>query len=105
MKECVPTKKEPVGSIAIAHHNISVNVVKLIDVVLTNAKMVERVLFLLLTIFQRRNVNVQAIMPGLLVSLIFAWVSNVTVELVLPEPVNVIKIISTSITPVKKHVR
>ena len=94
MKEFVPTETEPVGSIALAHHNILVNVVKLIGVVLMNAKMVERALFLLLTTFQRRNANVPAIIPGLLVSLIFAWVSNVTVELVLPEPVNVIKIIS-----------
>ena len=95
MKECVPTETEPVGSIALAHHNILVNVVKLIGVVLMNAKMVVHVLFLLLTIFQCRNANVPAIIPGLLVSLIFAWVSNVKVELVSTEPVNVMKIIST----------
>ena len=95
MEECALIMTEPVGSIALAHHNILVNVVKLIGVVPLNAKMMALVLFLLLTIFQCRNANVPAIIPGLLVSLIFAWVSNVKVELVSTEPVNVMKIIST----------
>ena len=47
MKDCALTMTEPVGLIALAQHNILVNAVKLIDVLLLNAKMVESVLSLL----------------------------------------------------------
>ena len=105
MEECALIMTEPVGSIALAHHNILVNAVKLIGVVPWSAKMMEGVLLLLLTISQYQNANAPKIMLEKLVTLIFALISNVEVVLVLVEPVNVIQIISISIILVKKHVR
>ena len=46
MEERALIMMEPVGSIALAHHNILVNVVKLIGVVPLNAKMMGLVLLL-----------------------------------------------------------
>ena len=62
MEEYAPTMKEPVGSVAIANHNILVINVKLIDVIFTNAKIMELVLLLLLTTFQHQNVIVKVFM-------------------------------------------
>ena len=59
MEERVLTMKALRNSIALAHHNILVNSVKLIVVIFTNAKMAEPVLLLLSTIFQHQNVNAQ----------------------------------------------
>ena len=44
MEECALIMTEPVGSIALAHHNILVNVVKMIGVNSINAKIMELVL-------------------------------------------------------------
>ena len=86
--------KEPVGSIAIANHNILVINVKLIDVIFTNAKIMELVLLLLLTTFQHQNVNAKEILVEQLVILTCAQTLNVETELVLGEPVNVMKVMS-----------
>ena len=64
MKECALIMMGQVGSVALVHHNFLVNAVKLIGVVLMDAKMVERVLFQLLTMFLLQNANVPEIMLG-----------------------------------------
>ena len=69
MKEDAPTMKEPGSSNALAHHNILVINVNLIDVIFTNAKITEPVLLLLSTTFQRQNVNVKEIIVEQLVTL------------------------------------
>ena len=69
MEEYAPMMKEPVGSVALAHRNILVINVKLIDVIFTNAKITEPVLLLLSTTFQRQNVNVKEIIVEQLVTL------------------------------------
>ena len=68
MKECALTMREVANSVAIANHNILVNVVKLIGVIFINAKIMEHVLLLLLTTFQHQNVNVKEIMVAQLVT-------------------------------------
>ena len=97
--------KEPVGSVAIANHNILVINVKLIDVIFTNAKIMEPVLLLSLTTFQHQNVNVKEIMVGQLVILTCAQTLNVEAELVLVEPVSVMKTTSTMETFVLTFVK
>ena len=105
MEEYAPTMKEPVGSVAIANHNILVINVKLIDVIFTNAKIMEPVLLLSLTTFQHQNVNVKEIMVGQLVILTCAQTLNVEAELVLVEPVSVMKTTSTMETFVLTFVK
>ena len=46
MKEFALTMREVANSVAIANHNILVNVVKLIGVIFINAKIMEHVLLL-----------------------------------------------------------
>ena len=58
MKEYAQTMKEPGSSNALAHRNILVINVKLIDVIFTNAKIMELVLLLLSTTFPHQNVHV-----------------------------------------------
>ena len=86
--------KEPIGSVALAHRNILVINVKLIDVIFTNAKITEPVLSLLSMTFQHQNVNVKEIMVEQFVTLTCAQTLNVEAELVLGEPVNVTKVTS-----------
>ena len=87
--------KEPVGSVALANRNILVNVVKMIDVIFNSAKIMELVLWLLSTTFQHQNAIVKEILVEQLVTLTCAQTLNVETELVLGEPVNVMKITST----------
>ena len=94
MKEYAQTMKEPGSSNALAHRNILVINVKLIDVIFTNAKITELVLLLLSTTFQHRNVNAWAIMEEQLVMLTCVWTLNVGTELVLKEIVSVMKVTS-----------
>ena len=72
MKESALTMKEAASSVALANHNISVNIVNLIDVILIHAKIMELVLSHSLTTFQHQNVNVPEIMVGQLVTLTYA---------------------------------
>ena len=72
MTESAPTTREAVSSVALANHNISVNTVNLIDVILIHAKIMELVLSHSLTTFQHQNVNVPEIMVGQLVTLTYA---------------------------------
>ena len=86
-----PTMMVPVGSFALAHQNILVNVVKWIGALPTTVKMVERVLLLLSTTFQHKDANVSLTMVVLTVNLTYAQTSSVAAELVLMESVNVTK--------------
>ena len=72
MKESALTMKEAASSVALANHNISVNIVNLIDVILTHAKIMELVLSHSLTTFQHQNVNVPEIMVVQLVTSTYA---------------------------------
>ena len=71
-EEVALTMTEPVGSVALAHHNILVSAVKLIDVIFMNVKIMGTVLLLLSMAFQHQNVNVLEIMVGQLVTLTYA---------------------------------
>ena len=82
------------NSFALAHHNILATVVKLIDVIFTNVKIMELVLLLLLTIFQHRNANAREVMVEQLVTLTYAQTLNVEMVFVLAEIVSVMKITS-----------
>ena len=93
------------NSSVLARHSILANAVKLIGVIFTNAKVVEPVLLLLSTIFQYHNVNVKEIMVGQLVILTCAQTLNVEAELVLVEPVSVMKTTSTMETFVLTFVK
>ena len=93
------------NSSVLARHSILGNAVKLIGVIFTNAKVVEPVLLLLSTIFQYHNVNVKEIMVGQLVILTCAQTLNVEAELVLVEPVSVMKTTSTMETFVLTFVK
>ena len=104
MEESAPTMKEAANSVAIANHNILVNAVKMIGVIFINAKIMEHVLLISLTIFQHQNVNVREIMVAEFVTWTYARTLNVVTELVLAELVNAIKIMSTLTISVNKHV-
>ena len=58
MGEHVSIMKVPRNSVALANHNIMVNAVKLIDVILINAKIMEPVLSPSLKTFQHKVANV-----------------------------------------------
>ena len=92
MKEFALTMREAASSVALANHNISVNTVNLIDVILTHAKIMELVLSHSLTTFQHQNANVMEIMVAQFVIWTYAWTLNVVTELVLVELVSAILI-------------
>ena len=93
------------NSFALAHHNILATVVKLIDVIFTNAKITELVLLLLSTTFQHQNVNAKEIMVEQLATWTYAQAKNVITALVFAAPVNAITIMSTLAIRVNQHVR
>ena len=99
------TMKALKNSVALAHHNILVNAVKLIGVIFTNAKMAEPVLLLLSTTFQHRNVNARGVMVEQLVTLTCAQILNVEMEFVLMGSVSVMKTTSTMETFVLTFVK
>jgi len=105
MEEHASTMEELTDSRVLAHHSILVNAVKLIGVIFINAKVVEPVLLLLSTIFQYHNVNAREIMVGQLVIWTCAQTLNVEAELVLVEPVSVMKTTSTMETFVLTFVK
>ena len=94
MKEYALIKKVSHNSAVLAHHNILVNAVNLIAVILIHAKIMEPVSSPSLTTFQHQNVNAREIMEEQLVTLTCAQTLNVETELVLGEPVNVMKVTS-----------
>ena len=104
MKECASTMREAENLVAFANHNILVNAVKLIDVIFTNAKIMDLVLLLLSTTFPHQNANAKEILVEQLVTLTCAQILNVATELVLGEPVNVMKVTSMMVTSAKTFV-
>ena len=59
MKESALTMKEAASSVALAHHNILVNDVKMIDVNFIHAKIMGLVLSILLTALKQQLVTVR----------------------------------------------